>query len=266
MAAVSHHASMRLSGKEQDSVARDRMIQHDETVTEHLQDLLLESVDVGALLSELATVSAATLSVDHEVMCGVTLMRRKKPTTVATSNSRVPALDELQYGKGEGPCLTALRELTTIHVPDVREDTRWPHYTAAAWAEGIGSILAVPLPLEGEANAALNVYSAKTHAFSGEAIEKAEAYALEASKSLRLAVRIAQLVDDRENLIAAMESRTTIDVAVGAIMAQNRCSQESAIKILRIASSSRNVKLRDVAAAVVASVADDPKVLTHFDD
>jgi hypothetical protein len=37
------------------------------------------------------------------------------------------------------------------------------------------------------------------------------------------------------------------------------------MKILRIASSTRNIKLRDVAASIVASVAQDPKVLTHFD-
>jgi len=73
------------------------------------------------------------------------------------------------------------------------------------------------------------------------------------------------LADDRRNLLAAMESRTVIDMAVGAIMAQNRCSQDAALKILRIASSSRNVKLRDVAAHVVTSVGKDPNVLTHFD-
>ena len=62
-----------------------------------------------------------------------------------------------------------------------------------------------------------------------------------------------------------MESRTTIDLATGAIMAQNRCNQESAIRILRIASNTRNVKLRDIAASVVASISHDPGVRTHFD-
>ena len=234
-------------------------------VADHLQDLVLQSSEVEELLQELATFSAASLSAHDDLLCGVTLMRRKKATTVATSDPRVPALDELQYGYGEGPCLAGVREQVTIHVPDLREETRWPSYCTAAWAEGIGSILSVPLPLEGEANAGLNLYARRPHAFSGEDIEKAEAYAADASKALRLAVRIAQLTEDRTNLAAAMESRTTIDVAVGAIMAQNRCSQESAMKILRIASSTRNIKLRDVAAAVVASVSEDPKVLTHFD-
>ncbi|ABM10607.1 GAF and ANTAR domain-containing protein [Paenarthrobacter aurescens] len=234
-------------------------------VREHLQDLVLECADVAEMLGELATFSASTLSVDNDVLCGVTLVRRRKPVTVATSEPRVHALDELQYGLGEGPCLAAVLEMTLVHIPDLREERRWPRYVAAAWAEGVGSILCIPLPLEGEANAALNLYSPRTNAFSGEDIGGAEAYAAQASKALRLAVRVAQLTDDRTNLTTAMVSRTTIDVAVGAIMAQNRCSQESALKILKIASSTRNMKLRDVAAAVVASVSNDPKVLTHFD-
>jgi GAF domain-containing protein len=234
-------------------------------VSEHLQDLVLECADVAELLNELAAFSAFTLSVHNKLLCGVTLMRHKKPTTVATSDPDVHALDELQYGLGEGPCLTALRELTIVHIPHLKEETRWPRYTAAAWAEGIGSILSVPLPLEGEANAALNLYSTRTNAFSSEDIEGAEAYAAQASKALRLAVRVAQLTDDRKHLSTAMESRTIIDTAVGAIMAQNRCSQESALKILKIASSTRNTKLREVAAAVVASVSKDPRVLTNFD-
>lgn len=48
-------------------------------------------------------------------------------------------------------------------------------------------------------------------------------------------------------------------------MGQNRCSQETAMAILKRASSTRNIKLRDVAATVVASVTDNPTVTMHFD-
>ena len=54
-----------------------------------------------------------------------------------------------------------------------------------------------------------------------------ETYSHHASKALRLAVRISQLAEAKAHLTAAMESRTTIDLATGAIMAQNRCSQET---------------------------------------
>jgi GAF domain-containing protein len=150
-------------------------------------------------------------------------------------------------------------------LPDVRRDRRWPDYTASALAEGVGSSLSVPLVLEGEAEAGLNMYSTRSHGFTGEDIARVESYAYHASKALRLAVRISQLAEAKTHLTAALESRTVIDLAAGAIMAQNRCSQESAMKILKIASSTRNVKLRDVAASVVASLSQDTRIHTHFD-
>ena len=43
---------------------------------------------MAELLNELATFSAFTLSVHNGLLCGVTLMRPKKPTTVATFITR----------------------------------------------------------------------------------------------------------------------------------------------------------------------------------
>jgi GAF domain-containing protein len=186
--------------------------------------------------------------------------------TVAFSEENAVRLDETQYSAGEGPCLAAIREQAVVHVPDLNCERRWPDYTAAARAEGVGSSLSVPLALEGEAEAGLNMYSTRSHGFTGEDIDMVQAYAYHASKALRLAVRISQLAEAKTNLSAALESRTTIDLATGAIMAQNRCSQETAIKILKIASSTRNVKLRDVCASVIASLAQDPEIRTHFED
>jgi GAF domain-containing protein len=236
-----------------------------ELLVDHLQDLVLKTGDVKVMLDELANFTALTLSDPAVAFCSITLLQRKKPLTVASSEKGAVRLDETQYRAGDGPCLTAIREETVIHVPDMRREHRWPDYTAAALAEKVGSSLSVPLVLAGEAEAGLNMYSTRSHGFSGEDIENVESYAYHASKALRLAVRISQLAETKSHLIAAMESRTVIDLAAGAIMAQNRCSQESAMKILKIASSSRNVKLRDIAASVVASLSQDPRVQTHFD-
>lgn len=246
-------------------MAHQPNLQPETSVAEHLQDLVLQCEAVEELLKELATFSAVALSSKAEVLCSVTLIRHKKPTTIAVSDARVVSLDETQYGFNDGPCLTATKEQATMHAPHLRDEQRWPGYTDAAWSQGIGSILAVPLPLEGEANAALNIYSTQTNGFSSEDIRTAQTYAGKASKALGLAVRIAQLMDDKKHLSMAMESRTSIDLAVGVVMAQNRCSQVAAVKILKIASSARNVKLRDVASSVLASVSKDPTVFTHFE-
>jgi GAF domain-containing protein len=236
-----------------------------ELLVDHLQDLVLKTGDVKVMLDELANFTALTLSDPAVAFCSITLLQRKKPLTVASSEKGAVRLDETQYRAGDGPCLTAIREETVIHVPDMRREHRWPDYTAAALAEKVGSSLSVPLVLAGEAEAGLNMYSTRSHGFSGEDIENVESYAYHASKALRLAVRISQLAETKSHLIAAMESRTVIDLAAGAIMAQNRCSQDAAMKILKIASSTRNVKLREVAASVVASLSEDPKIRTHFD-
>ena len=236
-----------------------------ELLVDHLQDLVLKTEDVKVMLDELANFTALTLSDPAVAFCSITLLRQKKPVTVASSAEGARRLDETQYRAGDGPCLTAIREGSVIHVPDVRTERRWRGYSAAALAEKVGSSLSVPLALEGEAEAGLNMYSTRSHGFSGEDIDNVQSYAYHASKALRLAVRISQLAEAKNNLAAAMESRTVIDLAAGAIMAQNRCSQDAATKILKIASNSRNIKLRDVAASVVASLTTDPKIRTHFD-
>lgn len=232
-----------------------------------LPDLVLNSPDAEHFLHELTVLAAAELSTPgREVFCGTTVIRHKKNTTVASSDDHAQALDEIQNRFHDGPCLTAARTSEIVHVPELAEDPRWPEYATAGVTAGIGSVLAVPFLAEGDTKAGLNLYSALPHGFSGPDIERAEKFALHANASLCLALRIAHLTETRKNLSAAMESRTAIDLAAGVIMAQNRCSQEAAMTILKSASSSRNIKLRDVAASVVRSVARDTPVATHFDE
>jgi GAF domain-containing protein len=191
--------------------------------------------------------------------------RDKRQTTVANNDPKALALDELQCEFGDGPSLTAIRTRTTVHVPDVGGEHRRPEYIDAVSAHGIGSILGIPLKLEGTATAALNLYSPLPHGFTREDITRAEAFAEQAAKTLRLELRLAQLSNANKDMAQAMKTRTIIDLAVGAIMAQNCCSQDAALRILHRASSNRNIKLLDVAASVITAITDNTHVRTHFD-
>jgi hypothetical protein len=113
-------------------------------------------------------------------------------------------------------------------------------------------------------NCGLNLYSRAAEGFTPEAADAAEVFAREAFRSLCLAVRIAGLTDHAAHLTSALESRTVIDLAAGIIMGQNRCSQTTAVKILKDASNSRNMKLHQVAAHVVSTTSDETST-THFD-
>ncbi|MEW1948676.1 ANTAR domain-containing protein [Pseudarthrobacter sp902506025] len=112
----------------------------------------------------------------------------------------------------------------------------------------------------------LNLYSGRSNGFSGEDVATVESFAAQAASSLRLILRISQLREARNDLTAAMQSRTVIDMAVGAIMAQNRCDRDTAFSILTRASSTRNIKLRDVAATVITSISGEERITAYFDE
>ena len=226
----------------------------DTGINDHLQDAILDSTDVSQFLEEFCRYAVLSLSGGEQVFCGITLLRDRKAVTVASSSEHVRSMDEIQYNFDDGPCLTAAREQIIVEVPDLNRDDRWPAYFDAISGHGMHSILAVPFDMAGDAKAALNLYSDTAHKFTDEVVERARAYAREASRSLRLAVRIAQHSEHVQDLTTAMESRTAIDVAIGIIMAQSRCSQAEAFTILRKASSHRNIKLRDLAGQIVAGV------------
>jgi len=236
-------------------------------IVSRLQDLVLQAADAQDFFEEFAVFSASLLAPPGgDVHCNVTVVRRKRPITVASSTPQARVMDELQYAHGDGPCLSAMRTGKTIYVGDVATERRWPEYVRAVAVHGVRSILGVPLQLEGDATAALNIYSSAVQGFAPQDIARAELFGEQSSKTLRLELRMAQLRDAKEDLEAAMKSRTAIDIAVGVIMAQNRCSQAAAMEILRKASNSRNIKLRDVAAGVIESVSPDSGLRTHFDE
>jgi len=235
------------------------------SINQQLHELVLSSSDVEDFLGELARVSARSLSEPgDEILCGITLLREKKAATVASSSPAAQAMDEIQYTFGDGPCMTASREQETVHVEDLDLDGRWPQYAATVRGHGFRSILALPFLLDGETRAALNLYSHRPGRFDERATELARDFVHQTSMALRLAVRFAHSSDTAANLKATLETRTVIDVAVGIIMAQNRCSQVEAFELLKSASSARNIKLHAVASGVVESLGQGP-TRTHFE-
>ncbi|MGX1159763.1 response regulator receiver and ANTAR domain protein [Arthrobacter sp. SLBN-100] len=220
-----------------------------------LQELLLNSVDVTAFLEELAVLAASTLSTtSKQLHCGVTALRHRKPSVVASSDNRARSLDEIQNAFDDGPCLTALRRHEIVLVQDVSREVRWPEYVGVATEQGIGLILAIPLELAGEAEAVVNLYAEKPGSLSPLDIDTARNFVANAARSLRLALKLGNLRDTSNDLAAAMKSRATVDMAVGVIMAQNRCTHDEAVYELTRSSGARKARLREMAATVVGAV------------
>ena len=246
-------------------MASESTAKTDISISEHLHELVLNSSDVEDFLNELAQVSARSLSEPgDEILCAITLLRQRKPAAVASSSPEAETIGKLEYEFSGTPGMDASLAGETVHVPDVQVDGSWPEYSAAVFDQGIRSVLALPFQLEGETKATLLLYSRRPSRFEGRILEFAQDFISQTSLALRLAVRFAHYSETAANLRATLESRTVIDMAVGIIMAQNRCSQFDAFEILKTASSTRNSKLHDVAAAVVNSLGQGP-ARTHYD-
>ncbi|WP_026531614.1 GAF and ANTAR domain-containing protein [Arthrobacter sp. H41] len=228
-----------------------------------LQHLILTSGTLELFLEGFAEHASTVLEGTVEVLCGVMLKRENHAATVASSSPEAIALDEVQYGHGEGPCLHAIRTGTTTVVADGRTDTRWPKYFAATKDQGYHSVLGVPLLHGDDGGVAVNLYARKPNAFTPPIIERVESYAAEISLTLQLALRLAAHERASTHLKAAMESRTNIDIAVGIVVAQNRCTPDEAIGILQRASNGQNIKLRALAEQLVTSIGTTPAT-THF--
>jgi GAF domain-containing protein len=231
-----------------------------------LHDMIIGSANVSGFLGELSVLAAATLgeTAGSLIECGVTLQQRKRSATVAGSSPRATLLDKLEQELGQGPCLTALEAMKPVVLPDVATDSRWPEYQKLLKDNGCASVLGVPLALDGNHAAALNFFASEPGLFTDTVVRRAEGFAELAGRAVRLALRIADAQNLAEDLTAALEHRTVINLACGVVMAQNRCSQEEAMAVLTKASSHRNRKLRDLAADILGQVSSGA-VSTHFD-
>jgi len=115
---------------------------------------------------------------------------------------------------------------------------------------GMRNVLAVPLVASGR-NGALVLYANCSHAF--DTVDRARALLLASLAGLALTMVQAH-EDDTEiarNLEAALLTREIIGQAQGILMERERITADQAFVILRRASQHLNIKLHDVAQALV---------------
>jgi GAF domain-containing protein len=229
-----------------------------------LQKALLSTQTLEQFLAELATVAARLVT--DGVSCGMTMRSNGRPATVACSDPLASEIDEVQYRLGDGPCLHAMRSGDRVSIDDTGDRARWPQFEAAAQARGIRSCLALPLVADEKPVGALNLYACGAAAFGPGQVRRAENLAANASGALSLMLRLASYSELTDQLRSSLTSRAVIYQALGVIMAQERCTQARAFEVLRAASQRSNVKLRDIASAIVTKVSGEPPQPHPFEE
>jgi GAF domain-containing protein len=220
-----------------------------------LQQLLLEADDVTDFLQQVVTLAAAVIPASA---CSVTMRRDRQLVTAASSHDLARAVDEIQYGRGQGPCLEAVHSGSRRSVPQLATDERWPDYRTHAIAQGVASSLSLPLMVEGSALGALNCYGTVVAQFDGSAAVRAELFAKQIVTALRIVIHRAQQTRLERQLREALASRAIIDQAIGMIAGRDNVTASAAFATLREASQRRNLKLTTICREIIETISGHP--------
>lgn len=233
-----------------DSASGDSRL--DPPETSELIRLLASTESIDGFLHDL--VAHAGQATGHS--CSITARTSADPQyyTVASTDHRTRQLDEQQYADQGGPCLEALRTGLPVLVPDMRAETRWAPYPQQAAGLGAASSMSYPLIIKGQSIGALNLYAFQPMSPDAGMQARATQLAANAAGVLAVAIRLAENTQEAANLRIALTSRSTIDNAIGILMGQQQCTAEEGFDLLRRASQHRNIKLRELAAQIVAGV------------
>lgn len=216
----------------------------------HLSEVARALFAPGSVTGSLQLiVDLAVSAIDGCDAAGVFVVRDGDVVTAASSDPLVVELDELQFASNEGPCLDAVAQGGSAYAADLSDDSRWPTFGPAAALAGIRSALA--FRLSDQPISALNLYARMPAAFGATDRAKGVIFATLAGIALDAAGERA--ADDTRvaNLHAAMKTRELIGQAQGILMERERISAEQAFDVLRRASQHLNIRVREVAQALV---------------
>ena len=222
-----------------------------------LQSLLLTTPGVDDFVDGVAR--AAARHVGAASSATITLRRDKRPTLVAASDPHAAVCDEVEYAAADGPCLTAI---------DVGQHRARPGRRAGDAVAGValgGARARVRVGRRaaprGAARRADRAQPLRGRAHTPGTTPRWRWRTCTPTRSpgrSTLFLRSADQAEMNADLRAALVSRAVIDQAIGVIMAENRCTAQDAMAILRSAAQHRKVKLREVAASIVEGVTGSP--------
>lgn len=206
--------------------------------------------DARDRLSPLASAFGATVSLATALgladMTTLTLLTGGPEVALSRPDGPVGgAADDLQTRYDEGPSLAAARDGDLTVVEDATTERRWPQWTPAPVALGVGAVLSVPLPGRRPAGS-LNLWSLAPRGYTTAEIDHARHLAAVTAFLLQAAA-------GHEHLRRAVDGRTLIGQAQGVLIERYRITPAAAFAALREHSQRRNRNVSDLADELVTT-------------
>jgi ANTAR domain-containing protein/GAF domain-containing protein len=214
-----------------------------------LSDTLVEDFDLVEFLYTLVERCAELLDVSA---VGLMLADARGRLTVMASTSEETRLLELfQLQNDQGPCLECSRSGHPVVEDDLATaHARWPRFAPAAVAAGFRSVHALPMRLRSETIGALNLFHAQPGALLASDVHIGQAMVDVATIGL-----VQNEIGRREILLSqlqtALNTRTAVEQAKGILAERNRITPAQAFTDLRAHARTDNIRLTDLAYAVI---------------
>lgn len=215
-----------------------------------LADNLVADFDVVELLTMLADRCVSILGVSA---AGLMLLGPDgNLRVIASSSEQMHLLELFELQTEQGPCLECFQDGVPVTQLDLSTSLeRWPRFAAEALANGFHSVHALPMRLRGTVVGALNLFQTDVRGIDHEGIEAAQAFADIATIAIlqyRATLQAHELMDQ---LNTALNTRIVIEQAKGIVAEREQLDMEHAFAALRGHARNNNLRLADVAAAIV---------------
>lgn len=229
-----------------DAAAEDDDLRSSLGALSHLATGQMDLKDTLTRVAELAV-----LAIPGAEGAGVTLLEEGHHDTIVASAPFVSEVDAIQYGIGEGPCITAAAQVRTVRTGSLATDQQWPRFGPRVAQLGVHSALSIPLSTPAGVVGAMNIYAHAPDAFHDRAAQIGELFSTPAAIAVQNAQVLAQTKRLATQLQTALVNRATIDQAIGILMSRVGCGPDEAFDRLRRMSQQENRKLHGVAQNVI---------------
>jgi GAF domain-containing protein len=215
-----------------------------------LVDSLVDDFDVIDVLTVLTTRCVELLGA---AAAGILLADGQGTLRViGASNEQAHLLELLQLQNDQGPCLDSYRRGAIVSNGDMGAGSPWPEFAVVSVAAGYPSVCAIPMRFRSFTMGCLNLFMSQPIVLPDDDVSLAQALAHVASIAIAQDQTIRESALRESHLQHALESRIVIEQAKGMIAAQSSVDMDSAFTMLRAHARNNNLRLTDVAKAVIA--------------
>jgi two-component system, response regulator PdtaR len=198
----------------------------------------------------LALVVGLTAQLMNSKICSLMILNEEKHelTIKATQSLSESYREKPSIKVGESVSGRAVQMKHPITVLDVTKDKDYK-FPEIAKAEGLKSLISVPMMVKNRVIGVLNCYTAVEHEFSSEEIQMLIGVANQAA----VAIENTRLLAEKVTAAESLETRKKVEQAKGILMKRLKISENEAYRMLQKQSMDKRHSIKEIADAIILS-------------